>query len=144
MYRHDVLPAIEAGAYKDLQLNRLPVGLQNYYEDHWSRMKMMASPPLKVKLKIIYILCEVVKSVSRQLIADFGSEDEATVQKVLDDWSQFLHKNEVDGERRFSLYHESFRDFLRQKDIVEATGTTLPEINKMIGDNLYDELYDDG
>jgi transcriptional regulator with XRE-family HTH domain len=144
MYLHYVLPAIEAGAYKDLQLNRLPVGLQNYYEDHWSRMKMMASPPPKVKLKIIYILCEVVKSVSRQLIADFGSEDEATVQNVLDDWSQFLHKNEVDGERRFSLYHESFRDFLRQKDIVEATGTTLPEINKMIGDNLYDELYDDG
>lgn len=144
MYLHYVLPAIEVGAYKDLQLNRLPVGLQNYYEDHWRRMGMMESPPPKVKLKIVYILCEVVKSVSRQLIADFGSEDEATVQNVLDDWSQFLHKNEVDGERRFSLYHESFRDFLRQKDIVEATGITLPEINKMIGDNLYRELYGNG
>ena len=144
MYLRYVLPEIEKGAYKDLDFDRIPVGLENYYEDHWRRMGMTASSLPKAKLKIVYILCEVVESVSRALIADFGSEDEMTVQNVLDEWVQFLHKHELDGERRFNLYHESFRDFLRRKDIVQAAGISLPEINKMIGDNLYDELYGDG
>jgi len=104
----------------------------------------MSRPLPQAKLKIVYILCEMVKPVSRELVADFSSEDEIAVQAVLDEWDEFLHRHEIDDERRFGIYHESFRDFLRRKDIVKATGVSLPEINKMIGDNLYYELYGDG
>jgi len=144
MYLRYVLPEIEKGAYKELELSQIPMGLQNYYEDHWRRMGMMSRPLPQAKLKIVYILCEMVKPVSRELVADFSSEDEIAVQAVLDEWDEFLHRHEIDDERRFGIYHESFRDFLRRKDIVKATGVSLPEINKMIGDNLYYELYGDG
>jgi hypothetical protein len=138
-----VLLEIEEKAYKNVDIDSIPKGLKNYYEDHWRRMGMMEKPLPKTKIKIVYILCEVVKPVSRWLIADFGSEDELTVQGVLDEWSQFLHKCDVDGNLHFSLYHESFRDFLSRKDIVQAAGISLPEINKMIGEKLYNELYGD-
>ena len=39
MYLHYVLPEIERGAYQTLALEAIPAGLDNYYEDHWQRMK---------------------------------------------------------------------------------------------------------
>ncbi|MCG7853376.1 MAG: hypothetical protein MIO92_12715 [Methanosarcinaceae archaeon] len=144
MYLRHVLPEIEKGAYKDLNLEKLPAGLQNYYEDHWKRMKMMASFLPVLKLKIIYILCEVVEPVARELVANVSSESEIAVQAVLTEWGQFLHSFQVDGERRFSIYHESFRDFLHRKDIVKAAGIDLPDINRMIADYFFNELYPNG
>lgn len=141
MYLRHVLPEIEEGPYKNLALKELPKGLQNYYEDHWRRMKMMASPPPELKLKIIYIFCEAVEPVARELVADIGSEGEVEVQKVLTEWDQFLHSYHIDDERRFGIYHESFRDFLHRKDIVQAAGINLPDINKMIADYFFDALY---
>jgi hypothetical protein len=141
MYLYYVLYEIEKGAYRDLEFERLPVGLEDYYEDHWRRMKMTASPPPALKLKIIYILCEVVEPVARALVAAVSSESEMAVQGVLTEWNQFLHMCHIDGEQRFSIYHESFRDFLHRREIVKAAGVDLPDINRMIGDHFFDELW---
>jgi len=141
MYLHYVLPEIENGAYNDLDLGKIPVGLENYYEDHWRRMGMMIKQPPREKIKIIYVLSEVLQPVSRQLLADFCKEDEITVQGVLDEWNQFLHRQEVEGVSRFSIYHNSFRDFLNRKEIVRAAGVSIQDINHMIGDSLYYDLY---
>jgi transcriptional regulator with XRE-family HTH domain len=140
MYLRYVLPEIESGAYKDLDFDRLPVGLENYYEDHWHRMGMTASPLPKERIKVIYVLSEVRRPVSRALLSDFCKEDEITVQSILDVWIQFLHKQRVDKENRYSLYHNSFRDFLNRQDIVQAAGFTVEGINKLIGDNLWGDL----
>ena len=43
MYLRYVLPEIEGGAYADLALEHLPVGLENYYEDHWRRIRQRMS-----------------------------------------------------------------------------------------------------
>ena len=40
MYLRYVLPAIAEGKYNDLNLTQLPQGLQDYYVEHWKRMKM--------------------------------------------------------------------------------------------------------
>jgi len=37
MYLHYVLPEIEKGTYTDF--DTIPLGLQNYYKDHWQRLK---------------------------------------------------------------------------------------------------------
>jgi hypothetical protein len=140
MYLRYVLPEIESGAYKDLDFDRLPVGLENYYEDHWHRMGMTASPLPKERIKVIYVLSEVRRPVSRALLSDFCKEDEITVQSILDVWIQFMHKQRVDKENRYSLYHNSFRDFLNRQDIVQAAGFTVEGINKLIGDNLWGDL----
>ncbi|MFC1762829.1 ATP-binding protein [Planctomycetota bacterium] len=143
MYLIYVLPEIEAGAYKGLDCKEIPKGLENYYEDHWRRMGMMDILWPNIKFKVIYILCEVVEPVSRELIADFASDNEVAVQQVLDEWVPFMHKHQLEKELRFSMYHESFRDFLRRKDIVQAAGISIEGINCMIADNLFCELFGD-
>ncbi|MEG4588585.1 NACHT domain-containing protein [Microcoleus sp. MOSTC5] len=44
MYLRYVLPAIANGDYNDLSLKELPDGLQEYYQNHWVRMRMEAQP----------------------------------------------------------------------------------------------------
>jgi hypothetical protein len=146
MYLRYVLPEIENGAYQDLDIQRLPTGLTGYYEDHWLRMGMQAKPLPRVKIRIVYVLSEVRQPVSRKLISEFTTNeemrvDELTVQEALDEWSQFLHEQLSPDGTRYSIYHSSFRDFLHRKDIVQAAGVTIKDINALIADNLWAELF---
>ena len=141
MYLRYVLPEIEEGAYKDLEFGKLPFGLQNYYEDHWRRMGMMAKPLPERKIKIVYVLSEVREPVSRAFIVEVTGERELHVQEVLDEWTQFLHHHSFEGEERFSVYHSSFNDFLNRKEIVQVSGVSIQDINALIVDGLL-RLYD--
>lgn len=58
------------------------------------------------------------------------------VQEILDEWRQFIHQHMVDGGKRYALYHTSYRDFLHRKDIIEAAGVTIKNINSMIADQM--------
>lgn len=145
MYLRYVLPEIEQGRY---DLDTLPVGLECYYEDHWRRMGMTAKPLPRAKIRIIYILCELRQPASRTLIHQFADDDEIsvdvlTVQDVLDEWNQFLHEQYEAAGTRYSIYHNSFRDFLHRKDIVQAAGVSIKGINAVIADELLGDLFDD-
>jgi hypothetical protein len=132
MYLRYVLLDLENGLYKDLSLESFPQGLQGYYEFHWRRMGMSVNRLPDAKIKIVYILGEVKQPVSRQQICDFSGEDNRTVQTLLNEWEQFLHELLKDEQRRYSVYHASFRDFLHRKDILEKTGLTIPGIHILI------------
>ncbi|GAB1541612.1 hypothetical protein NUACC21_42830 [Scytonema sp. NUACC21] len=132
MYLRYVLLDLEKGLYKDLSLESFPQGLQGYYEFHWRRMGMTANPLPDAKIKIVYILGEVKQPVARQQICDFSGEDTRIVQTVLNEWEQFLHELLKDEQKRYSVYHASFRDFLHRKDILEKTGLTIPGIHRLI------------
>lgn len=136
MYLHYVLREMAQGSYGDRGIEGIPSGLQNYYDDHWRRMGMMARPLPRTKLKIIYVLCEAKKPVSCELLSDFAAEDAVAVQDVLDEWRQFLDVVNEEKQRRYSIYHSSFRDFLHRRDIVKAAGITLEGINEQIADSL--------
>lgn len=136
MYLRYVLPDIEEGIYQDLSIKSLPVGLQGYYEDHWERMGMTAKPLPRTKIKIVYILAEIRQPVSRHLISEFADEEELTVQETLDEWKQFLHKHYIDRQTRYSVYHTSFQDFLHRKDVVQAAGVNIQDINALIAGDL--------
>lgn len=140
MYLRYVLPAIESGTYQDLTIENLPEGLEQYYYQHWQNMGMTAKPLPRTKIKIVYVLAEARKPVSRQLISEFSGEDALTVQEVLDEWQQFLREQRIDGQTGYSIYHTSFQDFLHCQDIVQAAGVTIQGINAMIADNLAQEL----
>jgi hypothetical protein len=145
MYLRYVLTEIERGIYKDLILEALPVGLQNYYEDHWRRMGMADRNSQFAKIKIVYVLAEIRRPASRRLVSDFAREDELTVQVVFDEWQPFLHEQLKDEHIFYSLYHTSFREFLHRKEIIKAAGITLNEINALIVENLWpvwQELFD--
>ena len=136
MYLRYVLIDIESGLYQDLTLEQFPQGLQEYYDFHWRRMGMKDDPLPVEKIKVVYILGEVRKPVSHRKICDFSGEDEYTVQQVLNEWKQFLHELKlIKEEKRFSIYHSSFRDFLRRKDILDTHPVTIPGINELIAKN---------
>lgn len=140
MYLRYVLPAIESSTYQDLSIENLPEGLEQYYYQHWQNMGMTAKPLPRTKIKIVYVLAEARKPVSRQLISEFSGEDALTVQEVLDEWQQFLREQRIDGHTCYSIYHASFQEFLHHQDIVQAAGVTIQGINAMIADNLAQEL----
>lgn len=141
MYLYYVLHEIKDGCYKDMNPDRLPQGLENYYKDHWCRMGMTAKPLPTAKIKIMYVLCEVLRYVPRDLIAKFSKEDEIIVQEVLDDWISFLHKQRKYGKPHYSIYHGSFTDFLKKKEIIQAARVDIGDIDRMIGDYLYEEWF---
>jgi hypothetical protein len=148
MYLRYVLPEIESGAYQNLDLAKLPTGLQGYYEDHWRHMGMTIKPLPRVKIRIIYVMCEVRQLVSRKLISDFATDqsmqvDELDVQEVLDEWSQFLHEQPTPEGTRYSVYHSSFREFLHDKEVVKAAGVTIKDINSLIANKLWNDLFGD-
>jgi hypothetical protein len=146
MYLRHVLPAIEGGEYRDLTVDRLPSGLQSYYEDHWRHMGMTAKPLPRIKLRIVYVLCEAKRPFSRSLLSELASDsvlqvDELAVQEVLEEWKQFLHED-IGGEHpQYSVYHSSFRDFLHRKDIVQAAGLTIEGVHGLIADKLWQTLF---
>lgn len=134
------------GMYQHLRIERLPFGLAGYYADHWRHMGMASAPLPRVKIRIVYILSEVRQPVSRRLISEFATDpltqvDEFSVQEVLDAWKQFLHEQPDPEGIRYSVYHASFRDFLNRKDIVQAAGVTIKDINALIADTLWNDLF---
>jgi hypothetical protein len=143
MYLRYVLPQIVQGLYQDLHITELPTGLESYYEDHWRRMGMNAKPLPHTKLKIIYIMGEIHQPVSRSLISEYAEEKELTVQDVLNEWEQFLHKQLIEKQTCYSIYHASFLDFLYRKDIVQAARVEIKKINAMIADVLWEGLFGD-
>jgi hypothetical protein len=141
MYVYYVLHDVEAGQYTDRTFLTLPTGLENYYQMHWERMGMMRQPVDRGRLILLYTLSQIRMPVSRALLAQFAMLDEMTVQHILDEWSQFLHRQPVDGEPRWSIYHGSFSDFLERADIIQAAGVSLPDINQTISDQLLKEIH---
>ena len=149
MYLRYVLPEIERGAYKDLQLEALPVGLKNYYEDHWHRMRSRDEHAwFKYKLPVVMALTVVKLPVSIDLIAKFsGVRELPRIRGVLQDWGQFLHQeladNNGESQKRYRLYHQSFLDFIAIKEEVKDERVSRKAANKKIADVLYRGLYGD-
>ncbi|MEA5573436.1 XRE family transcriptional regulator [Calothrix sp. UHCC 0171] len=140
MYLRCILPAIADGYYNDKPLDELPVGLQGYYENHWHIMGMTAKPLPKNKIKIVYVMCALRSAASREVIAKYSKQNALTVQEVLDGWAQFLQKQESYQRPRYRFYHESFRDFLHRRDIVQAAGVNLPDISAEVANNMTEGL----
>lgn len=147
MYLRHVLPEIERGAYKDLGLEAIPVGLRNYYEDHWRRMRGMDEEAwFRYKLPIIMALTVVKKPVSIDLIMKFLKvQERSRIRAVLEEWAQFLHEEEAEYEgglqKRYSMYHTSFRDFIASKEEVADERIDFKAAQAEIADTLWSELY---
>ncbi|OUL35713.1 hypothetical protein BV372_09925, partial [Nostoc sp. T09] len=140
MYLRCVLPALADGFYDNKPLDELPIGLQGYYENHWQLMGMTTKPLPKNKIKIVYVMCALRSAASRGVIAKYSKQNELTVQEVLNDWAQFLQKQENYQPPRYRFYHESFRDFLHRQDVVQAAGINLPDISAEVADIMTEGL----
>ncbi|MDB9535632.1 NACHT domain protein [Dolichospermum planctonicum CS-1226] len=133
MYLRYVLPAIAEGKYNDLNLNQLPQGLQDYYQTHWNRMNMNNSSK-EMRVMILFILVEIGTPISGEMISEIINKDECHVQDVLDEWIEYLRKQNIDGDRCYSIYHASFLDFLKGKREFKATRKLFTSVNQRIVD----------
>jgi hypothetical protein len=77
MYLKYVLPEIENGFYNDFNIERLPTGLENYYEDHWKRIQGLDEEAwFKYKLPVIKALTVTKLPINIKLISDFSKVKE--------------------------------------------------------------------
>lgn len=143
MYLRFVVPAIERGDYRDLKITDLPRGLERYYEDHWERMGMTTKPVPLRKIKMLCVLAEADMPMSRGMIANYCGEDELAVLDVLEEWSEFLQEQFVETAKCYGMYHASFRDFLRRKDVLQAAGLTTSQVRGLIMDSFSKRMPDD-
>jgi len=135
MYLRYVLPAIAKGDYNDLSLKQLPDGLQEYYQNHWVRMGLEATPGQLMEI-VLYILLEIGTPIPCEMIAGIAKEDECDVEAVLDEWVEYLKKQNVDGEICYGIYHASFLDFLKAKREMDSKRKLFREVNQRITEYL--------
>src|SRR4028118_15465 len=131
MYLRYVLNDIENGEYRDVSLEDLPRELTGYYGKHWAQMIGREDDPLlAMKVKIIYVISKAREAVSRRWIAKSVGETDLKVQQVLKKWDSFLRQQQVSGEIRYSIYHNSFREFLAKDETVQSAGVDVEELNR--------------
>ena len=131
MYLRYVLNDIETGEYRDVSLEDLPRELTGYYRKHWAQMMGREDDPLlEMKVKIIYVISKAREAVSRGWIAKSVGETDFKVQQVLKKWDSFLRQQQVSGESRYSIYHNSFREFLAKDETVQSAGVNVEELNR--------------
>ncbi|MEG4583921.1 ATP-binding protein [Microcoleus sp. MOSTC5] len=136
MYLRYVLNDIDSGKYSDVNLQDLPRELEGYYDKHWMQMMGREDDPLlEMRVKIIYVLSKAREAVSRGWIAKSVGETDFKVQQVLKKWESFLRQQQVDGEIRYSIYHNSFRDFLAKNETVQSAGVDVEKLNRQGMDN---------
>ncbi|MEG4275147.1 MULTISPECIES: ATP-binding protein [unclassified Microcoleus] len=138
IYLRYILDEIEGGTYNDVSLNDLPAGLQEYYQKHWGQMMGREDDLLlELKVRIIYFLSQAEEPVSgRWLAKSAGENNVMKVQQVLGKWNSFLRQEKVGRETRYTIYHNSFRQFLEADETVQSAGITLEDINDDISDKF--------
>jgi hypothetical protein len=148
MYLRYVLPQIESGVYKDRDFKSLPIGLQNYYEDHWRRLRCRDEEDwFDHQLPVLVALTVIKEPISIELIQKFsGVDDRRRIRTVLNEWEPLLYTASVKDEegqigKRYRLYHASFHDFIAAKDEVADERVTLKGANLRIADVLLEEMY---
>ncbi|MBE8969596.1 NACHT domain protein [Nostocales cyanobacterium LEGE 12452] len=143
MYLYYVLPSIARGDYQDLSLEELPEKLQGYYEQHWKQMEM-DTPDKRTNAIILCVLVEVGKPISCESIARITKREEYDVLELLNKWLEFLRKQEQNHEDYYSIYHQSFADFLRKQPTLKRekknNNIDWQEVQRLISDSN-DELW---
>ncbi|MEG3978747.1 AAA family ATPase [Microcoleus sp. herbarium8] len=123
MYLSQMLPAITENLRPDANLgesslvSELPPSLAAYYQNHWLQMRGDALSA--VDLSVLNVLVKSTTGLSVSAISEIINLDEYDVEKALDNWIEFLNKQKIEGEICYSLYHDSFREWLGKQSILE-------------------------
>ncbi|WP_071515969.1 AAA family ATPase [Geitlerinema sp. PCC 9228] len=142
IYLRYVLPEIAAGNYDNLNLEGLPEGLQQYYQQQWVRMGMERSPTQNAVIAL-YAFVAIGEPLPCETLAEMTQQDEAEIEKILADWAGYLRRSPSDSTTCFSIYHTSFLEFLRGKTELKENRKIFQDVNRRIADYWKRELIDD-
>ena len=144
MYAKYIFPNIKDGTYT---INSIPQGLNNYYEDHYQRMRKQDTKNwYEYKLPAIHALTATRSPISIKLISEFSktpSEKLYIIKLIIEEWRQFLYetciKNEGKIEKQYRWYHKSFYDFLKKKKEFNDEVVHSRIVDSMYGDFFKNE-----
>ncbi|MFN6560461.1 MAG: ATP-binding protein [Nostoc sp. ChiSLP01] len=108
MYVSEILRATNQDIY--------PKNLQLYYQNHLNKINLASTEQQTIALQVLNILVKE-QPISIEMIAEILDEDEYEIKVILDKWREFLHLESIAAEINYSLYHASFRDWLRQQRV---------------------------
>jgi hypothetical protein len=106
MYVKEILADIAEDIY--------PQNLQIYYQNHLEKMILATHKQQPMALQVLNILVQE-QPISIEAIAERLDTDEYEIKVILDKWREFLHLESIAAEIHYSIYHASFRDWLRQQ-----------------------------
>jgi hypothetical protein len=116
MYVSQIINAIKEGFYTEpFQLNQLPPSLEAYYQQHWQKMQSYGLSDVASGVLGVLTSTEIGKGISAEEIADRIDQDEFDVEKVLENWTEFLVEKNLQGNVQYRFYHTSFRDWLSKE-----------------------------
>lgn len=144
MYLVFVLNDIEEGVFFDFNLDSVPTGLEQYYEWHWERMGMNVEPLPEVKLKVVYYLAAAREPITLSWLGNrLPKQNPNTLLNVLTQWSQFLHKKLENKQRKYSIYHASFRDFLYSQETLDGVKMSVEGVHSQIVSSFTKGFFED-
>jgi AAA domain len=115
MYISQILAAISEGFYPEsFQDNQILPDLEAYYQRHWQKMQA-ANQDEEFSQAVLNVLVKQQQPISVEAIAESLNADEFDIEEVLENWFEFFHQEEIAGEKYYSLYHSSFREWLANK-----------------------------
>jgi hypothetical protein len=103
------------------RIDDLPQGLRAYYQRHWRAMQAQDSACFRDYYQpVVCVLASAFEPVSISQIVAWTERrwphlDAVRIRDVLRDWREFLNEDTRQRPALYSLYHTSFRDFLREE-----------------------------
>jgi hypothetical protein len=147
MYVSYILSDIEARdpAATTLDLDRLPDGLQGYYEQFWSDMEQAKAEGWAewkgLYRPVVERLAVAAESVSAEwLAAQIGRDADEVRERALLRWTRLLSRDDVNGEESWRVVHRSFADFLEQKVDLAAAHRAIASYYATARWNRWDEF----
>ena len=144
MYLRYVIGAIAVGIEHDRSPSSLPRGLRNYYEDHWRRMRSSSEEEwFELQLPVLLVLTVVAEPVTATEILELTNIiGRARLLPIMEKWGPFLHETKPAGttEPRYRLYHNSFREFISEKQQVYDERISLPNTHGQVAKQLITRL----
>jgi hypothetical protein len=98
--------------------DNLPQGLRTYSRRHWRQMQDVDNERFRTLFEpALRLLASAHEPVSLESLSSWSGASLVSLREVIVAWRQFLTESQIDGERRYSVYHASFRDFLPQEGV---------------------------
>ncbi|MCA9036172.1 MAG: AAA family ATPase [Planctomycetaceae bacterium] len=149
MYLRCLFEELQSETTSPTDFERLPQGLECYYDDHWSRMwKVETDLNMAVLRVLVHMTSEPerlgandwggIPAAELRAVAGYGSE--ASLYSVLKRWSMFFDLHRRGGTVYYSFYHDSYRRFLSESEHLEqaiaAFGLTREDIYADIAERM--------
>ncbi len=120
MYLHYIIKEIESGARAPLDLANLPTGLVGYYAEYWDAWRTGKRGKGEEAWDELYAPLLTTLAAAQEAIpvdwliqwADVTVKPREVTRLLTEHWQAFITEKEKDGQKTYTPYHLSFRDFI--------------------------------